>query len=136
MIQVAGAASLGTGRLTAYRMEIFRRCADGTALDHRSPGLRLARLLRPGETEHVEVAIDAPPALVPLLERAALHGWHRAAAGLDERGRRAALAAIAERWTADPIERIVLTGPESIHPSAAARRETTLSGTEVLVLAA
>jgi hypothetical protein len=135
MIQVAGAASLGTGRLTAYRMEIFRRCADGTALDDRSPGLRLARLLQPGETEHVGAAIDAPPALVPLLERVALHGWQRAAAGLDEPSRRATLAAIAERWSAEPVERIVLTGPDSLDPAATARRETTLSGTEVLVLA-
>jgi len=30
MIQVAGAASLGEGRLSALRVSIFERCAAGT----------------------------------------------------------------------------------------------------------
>ena len=36
LVQIAGAASLGVGRLTAFRVRVFHRCLDGTALDDRS----------------------------------------------------------------------------------------------------
>ena len=39
LVQVAGAASLGIGRLTAFRSRIFHGCIDGTTLDDRSRGI-------------------------------------------------------------------------------------------------
>ena len=44
-VQVAGAASLGEGRLGSFRVDIFERCQAGTALDDRRISTRLARLL-------------------------------------------------------------------------------------------
>jgi hypothetical protein len=89
LVQVAGAASLGEGRLHRFRLEIFRRCVDGGVLVDRSAGTRLARLFDPPR-------LQVPPAISrewdatidthgdPLrhfLERIPLHGWHRSGLG-------------------------------------------------------
>ncbi|MGH9134470.1 MAG: hypothetical protein ACRDZZ_11070, partial [Ilumatobacteraceae bacterium] len=45
LVQVAGAASLGVGRLSAFRVRIFHHCLDGTVLEDGSRASRLGRLL-------------------------------------------------------------------------------------------
>ncbi len=45
LIQLAGAASLGEGRLTAWKTKIFELLVDGTLIDEASTTYRLARLL-------------------------------------------------------------------------------------------
>jgi hypothetical protein len=117
IVQVAGAASLGEGRLTRARLGIFRRCVDGTALGDATAEARLARLL--GHA-HLDVPVGARAgaarlladprdggALIALLDRALLHGWDRArsAVGREAGNGRAdallaLLRAVAECWNA------------------------------------
>jgi hypothetical protein len=133
-VQVAGAASLGEGRLSAFRIEIFDRCFDGTALDDRSAATRLMRLLD-----------DAPappptPTLDRFLETAAVHGWHRVTGGIAPSERPALLGALADRWAASGADHVVFA--DGVEPWTAPidldrvprRVETALSGVTVLVL--
>jgi len=86
LIQIAGAASLGEGRLTSFRLAIFDRCIDGSVLDGHTRSSRLARLLR-SDIETVDVpaaprsaaraAIDSEP-VRQFLDAVPCHGWHRA----------------------------------------------------------
>jgi hypothetical protein len=97
MIQVAGSASLGEGRLSSFRMEIFERCSAGTALDDRSTATRLRRLLADGHE-----TMDAPEpepgvassALAGPLATVPIHGWHRAWSTMSGDRVRAKLAAL------------------------------------------
>jgi hypothetical protein len=121
MIQVAGAASLGEGRLSRARLEICRGCFDGTALADASAGTRLARLmaddgLEVGAASRREAAAwiealgpGAREQVVDLLDAALLHGWQRAralagAARDGAEGRhvmRSLLVALAARWAGE-----------------------------------
>ena len=105
LIQVAGAASLGEGRLTDFRLRIFQACVDGSALSDRSPALRLARLLAaPGAS--AAAALAAPHALEPFLDHVAVHGWHAFARNADTETRLDALRALSahnESWRADHL---------------------------------
>jgi hypothetical protein len=89
IIQVAGAASLGEGRLSRRRLDIADRCFDGSALADDSSETRLARLLGDGA---VDVPAEARAAaadrlgaltagtrdrLIALLARVPLHRWER-----------------------------------------------------------
>ena len=121
MIQVAGAASLGEGRLSQTRIEICRRCFDDRALADSSVETRLARLVS-GEAMDVPAAsrenaatwIERPAAestghVVRFLESVLLHGWERTRtmvcgmagplAAAD--ALRSVLRAVADRWAAD-----------------------------------
>lgn len=102
LIQVAGAASLGTGRLTNLRLRIFRACFDGTALADDSPGTRLARLL--DSTAPVPAAdVDA---LAGFLDRVSVHGWHAFVRDADPAVRIETLCALAvhnDAWQAGHI---------------------------------
>lgn len=113
MVQVAGAASLGDGRLSRFRVEIFRRCLDGRVLTDRSAGTRLARLLDPPQLDvpetgarsgdaAIENVTNAAPGLRRFLEHIPLHGWHRAwrRSGGSPQGRHAVLGAIASAFDA------------------------------------
>ena len=109
MIQVAGAASLGEGRLSRFRVEIFRRCADQRALVDRSAEMRLTRLLflqgtiPPAVLEDMAAGGGAP--LRYFLERIPLHGWARARdSGGSAHQALVVVKAIAERWSADFAE--------------------------------
>jgi hypothetical protein len=119
-VQVAGAASLGQGRLGPQRVEIFERCFDGTALDDRSLSTRAARLL----------GADAPvdPALGVFLEAAAVHGWQRVTTDLAPAERAARLTAIADRWAASGADHVVFA------QGVPCRVETAMSGVTVLVI--
>lgn len=89
MIQVAGAASLGEGRLSRTRLEICRQCFDGTAVADLSVETRLARLLaddgldvrersRQAATAWIDkLEPDAREQVVSLLDAVLLHGWQR-----------------------------------------------------------
>jgi hypothetical protein len=121
-VQVAGAASLGEGRLGALRVEIFDRCCDGTALDDRSSSTRLVRLLGgPSPSD---------PVLDRLLESAAVHGWQRVSGDLTPDERAALLADVASQWAASGADHVVFGDDSGTVP----RIETTLSGVTVLVL--
>ena len=148
MIQVAGAASLGEGRLSDFRVSIFERCVDGSALTDASTGTRLARLLSPGvesvaSPQHVAVTGDAT-ALEPLLRRVPLHGWHRASHGIaDDGGAKVfALSVLAARWATSGTDHVVLTRgyriPDGVDESwdPATSEVTLLNGTTALVVAA
>ena len=107
MVQVTGAASLGEGRLSSFRVEIFRRCFDGRTLGDRSAGARLARLMEAPQLDvSPEIAGrwsgDASP-LRSFLDRIPLHGWHRRwlGAGAAPESKLIALRSIAERFGAD-----------------------------------
>jgi hypothetical protein len=122
LIQVAGASSLGEGRLTDFRLDVFRDCVAGTALADSSNELRLARLLAPapdtigrGEAvPDVGTASDALAALDPesradlddLLERVFVHGWHDFTRNADHATRFVALGELAahnRQWHADHL---------------------------------
>jgi hypothetical protein len=123
-VQVAGAASLGEGRLGSFRVGIFDRCVDGTALDDRTATTRLRRLLGPDP--------GAPTAGVGALEQflahGTVHGWQRVAVELSPAERASLLTELAAAWSTSGADHLVL--------AAGARTgvETTLSGTTVLVI--
>lgn len=125
-VQVAGAASLGDGRLGGLRFEIFGRCLDGTALDDRSTSTRLARLLGTSATP------DPIAAPVPdrFLETTAVHAWQRATGDLPTGDRAARLADVAAAWAASGADHVVFA--DSAHAGTGV--ETTLSGVTVLVV--
>jgi hypothetical protein len=125
-VQVAGAASLGEGRLGALRVEIFDRCCDGTALDDRSTSTRLARLL--GEAARPDPTLDR------FLESAAVHAWQRVTADLAPTERAARLADVASQWAASGADHVVFGADDDDGAGAAPEVETTLSGVTVLVL--
>jgi hypothetical protein len=133
LVQVAGAASLGEGRLGAFRVEIFDQCLAGTALDDRSPATRWRRLLGVG-------AGEPDPELAHFIDNVAVHGWARAAAPLAPDDRATTLAALAARHAESTADHVVFADRHptwSTPPSPArieARVETTLSGVSVLVV--
>jgi len=136
-IQVAGAASLGAGRLTAFRVEIFDACVHGAPLADGHTATRLARLCTP-EPERTPVRDDMtlePAAdVAELLERVGLHGWHRTAASFDDLARLALLddlAAANRAWKADHV----VLRESSAAALESARVETALSGQRVAVVA-
>ncbi|MFN8025824.1 MAG: hypothetical protein U0W40_05530 [Acidimicrobiia bacterium] len=147
-VQVAGAASLGEGRLGEFRMEIFRRCADGTALLDRSPVTRLARLLSkepqvagpapgPAEGALATLATGEHDTVEALLERVPLHRWHRTVGGLSTEARMGVLVAVADAAAASGADHVVLGGAPGTGDSAwAAPGEmvTSLSGRRLLLL--
>jgi hypothetical protein len=116
LIQVAGAASLGEGRLTAFRLAIFSRCLDGTVLQGHSAATRLARLVAPGlETvDPPDVATSPPePELAAFLDAAPCHRWHRVWAGSDGAGappaaKVAVLHRLAALWRENAVDHVVL----------------------------
>jgi hypothetical protein len=135
-VQVAGAASLGEGRLSRLRVEIFERCFDGTALDEQTTATRWTRLLG--------VESPAPPspesALELFLETVAVHGWQRVTAALTSTERGPLLADLAAAWDASGADHVVFA--DRVEPFAQPadldrtrrRVETALSGVSVLVL--
>jgi hypothetical protein len=133
-VQVAGAASLGEGRLGPQRIEIFDCCFDGTALDDRTRSTRVARLL------DTDTAAELDPALQSFLDRAAVHGWQRVTGHLGLADRTALLGEVATWWTASGADHVVFadgvdawtTVPDLDEVSR--RVETALSGVTVLVL--
>ena len=147
MIQVAGAASLGEGRLSEFRVAIFERCFDGSALADHSTGTRLARLLSAGAESVAPlqpVDVSPQPVLEPLLQRVPLHGWHKAANGIADDGaaKVAALSVLAARWARSGADHIVLARglriPDGIDESwcPSTSEATLLNGTTALVVAA
>ena len=126
MIQVAGAASLGEGRLSAFRVAIFERCFDTTALDDQSAETRLARLL----TAHEESIVIGTPVMLPsegrglirqFLERCPLHGWHRAWEHAAEHGddtKLRVLHALASIWAATRTDHVVLAPEADLRAAA------------------
>jgi len=148
LVQVAGAASLGDGRLSAFRPDICRRCIDGTALDGESRLTRLGRLLASAH------AVDGPPTAVAssalhalgeqsvptferFLDRGSLHGWHRSMSDRACSDRMRLLVAVAESWSAaSEPEHVVLAsralgGEPEIHRT---RIDVALNGSRVLVI--
>lgn len=95
MVQIAGSASLGEGRLSAHRVQIMARCASGAVLDDVDDIGRVARLV---EGPSIDVddasrrtasqwATGAGYGYEQFWDRAVLHGWrhiHAAASTLDD----------------------------------------------------
>ena len=141
LVQVAGAASLGVGRLSAFRVRIFHRCLDGTVLEDGSRANRLRRLLAPVpemvDGDRLDPALGAEPAngeaMTRLLDRVPVHRWHRVAAGVDDHRRLELLSGISAAWERSGAERVVLSGPDLAEPG---RIETALNGTRLLVIGA
>jgi hypothetical protein len=142
LVQVAGAASLGEGRLEAFRIQIFERCVKGDALDDRTSSTRLARLLAgnqdagPRPTDGVDAQLAS---LDALLAHASVHAWQRATASASEPERLALLAALAQRWAASGCDDVVFEGghlptgvPDVDHASF--REERALSGVRLLAV--
>ena len=99
-IQVAGAASLGVGRLTAFRVAIFDVCVHGDPLADQRAATRLARLCTPDPERtptRDDVDVAPSPGEVDLLDQLGLHGWHHRTVSLDDHRRRAILEELAAR---------------------------------------
>jgi hypothetical protein len=132
MIQVAGAASLGEGRLSALRVSIFERRSAGTVFNEPSATTRLARMLAPGletadlpePTAEADVlaalGIERRRAWKRFLDAVPVHRWHRASDGYDSRSVKDAkvplLNEIVELWgacvsTTWSLRRIARTSP-------------------------
>ncbi len=151
LVQVAGAASLGEGRLERFRMELCERCLDGSALDDETVLTRLGRLLaatpnaaRP-TSDRAASALDGLEAnqrdtLVSFLARVAVHRWQRVAEALGPDERIAALVSVADAWAGTDADHVVLAGDAprdsaSASPSfSVARMDTALSGLRFCVL--
>ena len=141
LVQVAGAASLGDGRLGAFRIAIFRSCLDGSALDDRSRLTRLSRLLhrgRPTTSQGRDVASALLDSLGPqdrekierLLENTSVHGWHRAITERDAQEQVSLLLAIADAAHAEvEADHVVL-----VDDGEPPRRAVALSGARILAL--
>lgn len=147
MIQVAGAASLGTGRLSAFRIAIFRRCAAGDALDGDDPVERLARLLGDGGAVDVTETIDEARSLIDarseeerrgldaLLAEIPIHGWHHIASAASV-ARVDLLVDLVQHLAEEPADRVVLAPTLAAEHVAKANRsrDVALSGSRVLLL--
>jgi hypothetical protein len=137
-VQVAGAASLGEGRVEAFRIDVFDRCSDGAALDDRRPSIRFARLLAPTPSAELPPAAVAPAGLAPLLESAAVHGWQRVTADVAPGARAALLAELAARWEASGADHVVFADgfdARSFGPALdQSRVETARSGVTLLTV--
>jgi hypothetical protein len=137
-VQVAGAASLGEGRLGPQRVEIFDRCFDGTALDDRTRSTRVARLLGTGTGADADVALA--PALDGFLDSAAVHGWQRVTGRLRLADRTALIGQVATWWTESDADHVVFAdGVDAWTAVTDLERvprhvETTMSGVTVLVV--
>jgi hypothetical protein len=149
LVQIAGAASLGTGRIDSFRIAIFRRCIDGSALDDASRATRAARLLATSPENMVTAAnevvgddqdagwhgsLDAErqTTLDRLLDHTPVHGWHRALEGVPSRERRDILVTTALRASANGADSVVIA--RDTHPNDGRDRvETALSGCRLLV---
>lgn len=93
MVQIAGSASLGEGRLSAHRVGIMLRCATGAVLDDVDAAGRVARLVE-GRALDIDEASRRRAALWTtgagyvggdFWNRVLLHGWgHVRAAAADE----------------------------------------------------
>jgi hypothetical protein len=135
-IQVAGAASLGVGRLTDFRVKIFEACVHGSPLADDRTRTRLARLCTatPERTPvRDDVAVQPGAEVDELLERVGIHGWHRTVASLDDDARLAVLDALAtanREWKADHV--VLRDASASARESA--RVETALSGQRIAVV--
>ena len=151
MVQVAGAASLGEGRLTPFRMNLFARCAAGHVLTAMTPVARLAALLGTGEdstspppTEIAEAFLHSLPereAFERFLARAMLHRWHRVLgsrhdASTDVRTR--LLCEIAHLWEEQNASDHLVLSPTRAgavdDPLQVVERQTLLNGQSVLVI--
>jgi hypothetical protein len=152
LIQVAGAASLGEGRLGSFRIEIFERCVAGDPLCDVTPATRLARLLEEtpraaaptsdvacAELERLDVGNRQ--VVDELLERATVHGWQRIATSLPCAARIDLLVGLAQIWAKSGANHVVLTHRAAEHEVQAMRpdlaqchHETALSGARLLVL--
>ena len=151
MIQVAGAASLGEGRLTPFRLGIFDACFEGGVLDESSPMIRLARLLSPqdestgrpdAETATRSLASlsnDARSQLISMLERVSILGWRkwrRLHGVLSDAQLAWTLAVIAEQWTSTNADHVVLTPSSDVTIALGAQPHLhhLANGTTALVL--
>ena len=136
LIQVAGAASLGTGRLSAFRVEIFDTCVHGDPLADQRVATRLSRLCTPDPERtpaRDDVGVTPSPDAMDLLDRVGLHGWHSRLAPGDDDHRLAILEELGARnieWKADHV---VLRewSPAAID---AAQVDTALSGRRIAVV--
>jgi hypothetical protein len=129
MIQVAGAASLGEGRLNEFRMKIFASCSRGTALNDTTSRTRLERL-------GVPCPVDLSQPLQGLIENVPVHGWHRAWESAPEEDRRPVLERLADVWADIDSQHIVL-GPtfDTAAPGGwTVRERRLLNGARVAVI--
>jgi hypothetical protein len=149
LVQIAGAASLGEGRLERFRMEIWRRCLDGSALIDDSPVTRLARLLAvipqaaPPPTQGAAGALDQltddeRQRFLRFLASVAVHRWQRVSSDLAPDERMALLVDIAGAWDGSDADHLVLEGG-AVHSGSSpaftvSRIDTALSGIRLAVL--
>lgn len=87
MIQLVGAASLGEGRITARKIEIFNACLDRSIIGDATAQARLGRMLEgeqvvadEGATRRAAAVLAAQPEsrrtpIVAMLDKALLHDW-------------------------------------------------------------
>jgi len=158
LIQVAGASSLGVGRLTDFRIAIFHACLDGTALADPSPELRLARLLAPSpdpspaagggcDVAAARAARDGLPAaegddLDVLLASVFVHGWHGFVADIGPDDRLGVLVRLAghnRAWGADHLvlaDSVRSGGRGRLADPPRAERYVALSGTQTVTIVA
>ena len=148
LVQVAGAASLGEGRLEELRIEIFERCLRGDALEDRTTLTRLARLLDPEQdagqrpTDDVAALLTSVDdrtreSLDALLTGASVHAWQRVTASIGPQDRFALLTAIADRWADSGCDDVLLESSSWTTrdtPLSPVRVEEASSGVRLLVL--
>ena len=139
-IQVAGAASLGEGRLSPLRVGIFDRCVDGTALDDQTTATRWTRLLGVESPASPSPDPSLEPSLELFLETVPVHGSQHVTAALTPTERAPLLADLAAAGDASGADHVVFA--DRVEPFAQPadldrtrrRVETALSGVSVLVL--
>lgn len=150
LVQVAGAASLGEGRLGAFRVGIFDRCLAGDALGDRGVLTRVARLLSataqvaPPATDTASRALDALPtgsadAVVRLAERTPVHAWQRVTRSMGVEARASLLVEIADRWRGSGTDHVVLAESatrraDRPNPPVRVSTDTALSGARLLLV--
>jgi len=125
MIQVAGAASLGEGRLSSFRLTLFERCLAGTVFADASPAVRLQRLLGTGGESTTAPVVDALASSRAadwreFLDAVPTHGWHRAWGerrdDVDAKAR--VLEQVVPLWSETHVDHVVLARDAHLPDSA------------------
>jgi hypothetical protein len=127
MIQVAGAASLGEGRLSSFRVMLFERCLADTVFADASPAVRLQRLLGDGGESTTPPVVDAlassrAAAWREFLDAVPTHGWHRAWGdrGDEVDAKARVLEQVVPLWSETHVDHVVLTPHARLPDSAGA----------------
>lgn len=144
VLQLAGAASLGEGRVNNRKLNLFADCLDQTALSDLPPKARLQRLLSAGDdsAQNEAVWLTHRDSLAEFIDGVSILGWHAMWHSDNDRSilqRADCLLMIADTWKRHfPRSTYVILSSElrpaaMTTPSLDSRAITLANGKEVVI---